>query len=50
MNGLFREVAHTAGPIECLRPSPYDLCERFGGVLADRCKGKDAGKLRFMVE
>ena len=30
--------------------TPDDLRKRFETFLSDRCKGKDAGKLRFVVE
>jgi len=30
--------------------TPDDLRKRFETFLNDRCKGKDAGKLRFVIE
>jgi hypothetical protein len=30
--------------------TPEDLRKRFEALLNDRCKGKDASKLRFVVE
>ncbi|MCC7280648.1 MAG: hypothetical protein IT487_20360 [Chromatiaceae bacterium] len=30
--------------------TPDELRKRFETFINDRCKGKDAGKLRFMVE
>ena len=30
--------------------TPDELRKRFDNFIADRCKGKDAGKLRFVVD
>ena len=30
--------------------TPEDLRKRFESFLSERCKGKDAGKLRFVIE
>jgi hypothetical protein len=30
--------------------APDELRKRFETFLADRCKGKDIGKLRFVIE